>query len=537
MAPRSSTSQTSKRSHHSAAAQVASSPTKSTPKPRICQRCDGHPLIKDCEVHKAKPCHSKKSVTKLAVAQAMNNIGLPPPQIVKASPTDNFTTGMPGDPPVPQGSTGPHPSDVFNDSNLDPTLRTPQHVSVPNSDPFVETPQRKSKPPSVRFPIAGIGAPTPTSQFLRFDNDEEEDIHSYLPLTSPGIPGLTLSLQPSYTPGSSLGHIRPTMANPFHGMVFSAMRGTQPHGPISATSLSVVIMGNPSKKKKKSATSTATTQPTATPAISTSPATSSSASIQPPEPNMSSSGSFTTPSEFLQLMAMVNSGLVTFIEGFLKEVSGTPEGNLFKAFWDRANYEGIMSPGDNTVMFNEGVEEGYRDGKEDRYKEGWEAGMAKAKEDINSIIDVAFHRGHDIGCTTDKIYVNIEVQMLVEQLNVEMGGWLFFMGQHGNATSTNTFFHYASNKLREEASDATNGLINRFGDIIDGLILLNKKEAVNLNKQYADSERRRQRAVQDAQLARQADLMFGLLQKLQSGALESHEIPNLNTMRPSSNCT
>ncbi|KAG6903585.1 hypothetical protein DXG01_016664, partial [Tephrocybe rancida] len=71
------------------------------------------------------------------------------------------------------------------------------------------------------------------------------------------------------------------------------------------------------------------------------------------------------------------------------------------------------------------------------------------------------------------------------------------------------------------------------------------KEAVNLNKQYADSEQCRQQAVQDAQLARQAlaehdsqaDLMFDLLQKLQSGALELHEIPNLNTMRPLSNRT
>ncbi|KAG6911434.1 hypothetical protein DXG01_014508 [Tephrocybe rancida] len=126
---------------------------------------------------------------------------------------------------------------------------------------------------------------------------------------------------------------------------------------------------------------------------------------------------------------------------------------------------------------------------------------------------------------TERFHIQcLDIISRVEWLNVETGRWLFFAGQHSNATSTNTFFHYGSNK---------------------SLILLNKKEAVNLNKQYADSEQCCQRAVQDAQLARQvlaecdsqADLMFDLLQKLQSGALESHEIPNLNTMRPSSNCT
>ncbi|KAG6914385.1 hypothetical protein DXG01_000625 [Tephrocybe rancida] len=386
MAPQSLTSQTSKCSCHSAATQAASSPTKSTPKPCVCQRCDGHPLIKDCEVHKVKPRCSKKLVAKLAVAQAMNNIGLPPPQILEGSPTNNFTTGMHSDPPAPQGSTGPHPSDVFNEDNLDPILRRPQRVSVPNSDPFVEIPQPKSKPPSVRFPIAGIGSPTVTSQLLRFDNNEEEDVHSYLPLTSPGIPGLTLSSQPSYMSGSSSGCIRPTMANPFHGMVFGAMRGTQPHA-----------IPRPRE-------------------------------LRPP---------------------MQSTSLAT--EHF---------------------------------------------------------------------------------CTQC-----LDIISRVEWLNVETGGWLFFMGQHGNATSTNTFFHYASDKLHKEASDATNGLINEFGDIVDGLILLNKKEAMNLNKQYADSERHCQWAVQDAQLAFQADLMFDLLQKLQSGALESHKIPNLNTMHPSSNHT
>ncbi|KAG6912442.1 hypothetical protein DXG01_014506, partial [Tephrocybe rancida] len=114
-------------------------------------------------------------------------------------------------------------------NNIDPALCTPQRASVLNSDPFVETPQPKSKAPSVGFPIAGLGAPTVTSQLLGFNNDEEEDNHPYLPPTSLGTPGLASSSQPSCMPGSSLGRIRPTMAKPFHSMVFGAMRGTQPH--------------------------------------------------------------------------------------------------------------------------------------------------------------------------------------------------------------------------------------------------------------------------------------------------------------------
>ncbi|KAF8076428.1 hypothetical protein FPV67DRAFT_1664695 [Lyophyllum atratum] len=123
----------------------------------------------------------------------------------------------------------------------------------------------------------------------------------------------------------------------------------------------------------------------------------------------------------------------------------------------------------------------------------------------------------------------------VERLALETNSWLFVAGQHPHAASSNSFLHYESPNLLSDALMETNTLVNGFGNVVEALVLLNKKKVIELNNRYAQADKERTEAQEEARQARvalaekddQNILLTSIIQRIQSGTLQPHQIPEV----------
>ncbi|KAF8068015.1 hypothetical protein FPV67DRAFT_1415989 [Lyophyllum atratum] len=120
-----------------------------------------------------------------------------------------------------------------------------------------------------------------------------------------------------------------------------------------------------------------------------------------------------------------------------------------------------------------------------------------------------------------------------ERLSAETNCWLFVAGQHSQAASSNSFYHYASPNLRRDAYPQTSELINNFGAVVEALLLLNKQKVIELNIRCGRMEREKMASEEEAKQVRaelaakaeQAALLTSILERVRSGALPLDEIP------------
>ncbi|KAG6846166.1 hypothetical protein H0H93_015650, partial [Arthromyces matolae] len=120
-----------------------------------------------------------------------------------------------------------------------------------------------------------------------------------------------------------------------------------------------------------------------------------------------------------------------------------------------------------------------------------------------------------------------------ERLCAETNCWLFVAGHNRSAASSSGFFHYESPALLEDAFNQATGLVNQFGNTVNGLITHRKEEVMELNMRYQEMSQDKEQAVKQARLAQEElvkmsdekDILSRLLNKLKSGELTVDDIP------------
>ncbi|KAG6848704.1 hypothetical protein H0H93_014762 [Arthromyces matolae] len=124
--------------------------------------------------------------------------------------------------------------------------------------------------------------------------------------------------------------------------------------------------------------------------------------------------------------------------------------------------------------------------------------------------------------------------MRAESLATETNCWLFVAGHSRSAASTSGFLHYESPALVGDAYKATNQLVNKFGQTIEGLITHRKEEVVELNMRYQELSQNKEAAENEARKAQEEltkvadekEILARLLRKIKSGELTVDDIPN-----------
>ncbi|KAF8068963.1 hypothetical protein FPV67DRAFT_1448800 [Lyophyllum atratum] len=109
-----------------------------------------------------------------------------------------------------------------------------------------------------------------------------------------------------------------------------------------------------------------------------------------------------------------------------------------------------------------------------------------------------------------------------ERLSAETNCWLFVAGQHSQAASSNSFYHYASPNLRQDAYPQTSELVNNFGAVVEALLLLNKQKVIELNMRSGRMEREKMATEEEAKQVRaelaakaeQAALLTSILERI-----------------------
>ncbi|KAG5633485.1 hypothetical protein H0H81_007376, partial [Sphagnurus paluster] len=119
----------------------------------------------------------------------------------------------------------------------------------------------------------------------------------------------------------------------------------------------------------------------------------------------------------------------------------------------------------------------------------------------------------------------------VERLALETNGWFFIAGQHPNASSNNSFLHYASPAMVEDAWAQTSTLINGFGGAVQGLLAFNKQQVqeqtVLMNEQYMEAKQQKEAAVVEA-LEKQKEhsaRLLSMIEQLRDGTLSIENMP------------
>lgn len=120
---------------------------------------------------------------------------------------------------------------------------------------------------------------------------------------------------------------------------------------------------------------------------------------------------------------------------------------------------------------------------------------------------------------------------------METNGWFFIAGQHPNASSNNSFLHYASPAMVEDAWAQTSTLINGFGGAVQGLLAFNKQQVqeqtVLMNERYMEAKQQKEAAVVEARRTQEAlekqkehsARLLSMIEQLRDGTLSIENMP------------